>query len=67
MDPSLRKLLRDVATVGGQVMFFAMEDACPVCLMLVGRVFDPAIAPAIPVRGCKNEVCRCDYLPVPGK
>jgi hypothetical protein len=67
MDPSRRKLLRDVAKAGGKVMFFASEDACPICLLLVGRVFDPAIAPGIPVRGCKNTVCRCDYLPVPSE
>jgi hypothetical protein len=66
MDPSLRKLLRDMAKVGGKVMYFASEDACSVCQVLVGRVFDPATAPTIPLRGCKNAVCRCDYLPIAG-
>jgi hypothetical protein len=26
-------------------------------------VFDPREAPVIPVPRCKNETCRCDYLP----
>jgi hypothetical protein len=64
MDSNLRDLLRDVRRFGGEVEFFAMEDACPICRALRGKRFDPREAPTIPVPHCQNEACRCDYLPV---
>lgn len=66
MDPDHGKLLRAAVRRGHKVMFTAAEDACSVCRMLDGRVFEPTIAPTIPVKGCQNETCRCDYVPVSG-
>jgi hypothetical protein len=47
-----------------RVEFLAGSDACPTCLALNGREFDPQEAPAIPLVGCRSEFCRCDYGPV---
>jgi hypothetical protein len=64
MDRHFQILLANAVRRGGRVRFSAGEEACSVCRMLDGRVFDPKIAPIIPVKGCENDVCRCDYLPV---
>jgi hypothetical protein len=37
---------------------------CPACAAVAGRQFAIADAPTIPIPGCSNEICRCDYLPV---
>jgi len=66
MDPDHEKLLRAAVNRGHKVMFIAAEGACSVCRMLDRRVFDPTIAPTIPVKGCEDEACRCEYLPVAG-
>jgi len=63
VDPDLKELLRDLRNHGAKAEFFAEPDACPACRALAGRVFDPGEAPVIPVPRCKNETCRCDYLP----
>lgn len=44
--------------------FAALEDSCPTCRALAGRVFELRAAPTIPVAGCTNQFCRCDYLPI---
>lgn len=64
MDENLAELLRQLPDFGAQAEFFAMDDACPVCRALAGRVFDPCEAPIIPVPNCENDICRCDYLPL---
>ena len=66
MNPDLRELLRDLRNHGMQAEFYAEDDACRVCRSLAGKVFDPRDAPPIPVRDCRNETCRCDYLPALG-
>jgi hypothetical protein len=63
MDANLRELLRDLRNHGMQAEFYAEDDACAVCRAFTGKVFDPRDAPTIPVRGCRNKTCRCDYLP----
>jgi len=65
--PKLEKLLAAAVRRGHKVMFTAAEGACAVCRMLDGRVFDPKIAPTIPVKGCENERCRCEYVAVPNR
>jgi hypothetical protein len=40
------------------------DDACPACAAVIGRMFTLSAAPPIPVPGCSNEICRCEYLPV---
>jgi hypothetical protein len=63
VDPDIKELLRDLRNHGTEAEFFAMDDACPPCRALAGKVFDPRDAPVIPVRDCRNDACRCDYLP----
>lgn len=55
--------LREYAALGVLAELVAAGDACPACLALNGRLFDPSAAPSIPVAGCVNELCRCDYAP----
>ncbi|MEX0709982.1 MAG: hypothetical protein WD116_02135 [Chloroflexota bacterium] len=43
----------------------ALPDACAACLAVAGRRFALPDAPSIPTPECSNELCRCDYLPVP--
>jgi len=64
MDPDQRKLLAAAVRRGHKVLFTAAEEACSVCRMLDGRVFDPTIAPTIPVKGCDHRACRCEYAAV---
>ncbi len=48
----------------GALEHHAAVDACPTCLALNGRTFDPGSAPPLPVPGCEREGgCRCGYLP----
>jgi hypothetical protein len=47
-----------------EVEMFGAADPCPACASVAGRRFVVAAAPPIPVPGCGNEICRCDYLPV---
>ena len=63
VDPNLKELLRDLRNHGAKAEFFAENDACLPCRALAGKVFDPRDAPVIPVRNCRNDRCRCDYLP----
>lgn len=63
MSRAFQDLLSAAVRRGHKITFIAVEGACSVCRMLDGRVFDPTIAPVIPVKGCENEVCRCEYLP----
>ncbi len=64
MDRYFQILLADAVKRDRKVMFSSLEGACAVCRMLDRRVFDPKIAPIIPVRGCQSGVCRCEYRPV---
>jgi hypothetical protein len=59
----LRETVLRYAEYGAKAEFIAQPDACPVCLALGGRMFDPADAPRIPVERCTNAFCRCDYRP----
>lgn len=64
MDENLAILLQSLAESGIEAEFFAMDDACPVCRSLAGKLFDATDATTIPVPTCENDICRCDYLPV---
>ena len=49
-----------------QVGILIAGDACPACKSLVGTVFSVSQAlekNIIPVADCKNEFCRCSYVP----
>ena len=60
----VERTLADLADAGLQAEYFGAYDACPACRALAGRIFDPRVAPRIPVAACSNDICRCDYLPV---
>jgi hypothetical protein len=60
----VQRSLRQYAESGVMAELSAAPDACPACRALHGRRFRPAEAPPIPVPGCTNLICRCDYLPV---
>lgn len=61
--PTLRDNILRYAEFGAKAQFIAMADACDVCRALDGRLLEPSQAPRIPVEGCTNEFCRCDYSP----
>ncbi|MHB8399940.1 MAG: structural protein [Candidatus Limnocylindrales bacterium] len=59
------KSLRSYGDLGvATIEMLGSKDSCPACAALDGRRFTLADAPAVPVPGCTNEVCRCDYSPV---
>ena len=68
-----RENLANYASLGVMVEFSTSDDAgveigpvlslvttCPACRALDGKVFDPRVAPPIPVPGCSSLICRCD-------
>ena len=60
-----REALHSYGEAGiGKVELCGGDDACPACAAVAGRTFTLSAAPPIPVPGCSNEICRCDYLPV---
>ncbi len=42
------------------------DGPCRACEALTGRPFATADAPVLPFAACEHEICRCDYVPVPG-
>jgi hypothetical protein len=68
LDPeiaaNLRQSLRQYAELGADVEIIGGADPCPACGAAMGRRYQPAAAPEIPIPGCSNEICRCDYTPV---
>lgn len=59
----LQDQLKGYAEYEAKAEFVASPDACPTCAALAGKVFDPLRAPRIPVVGCAEPPCRCDYTP----
>jgi hypothetical protein len=60
-----REALRSYAEASiRRVEIDGADDACSACAAVGGRTFALSAAPSIPVPGCTNEICRCDYLPV---
>lgn len=50
-----------LARAGALVRIVAEQGACEVCQAMASRVYTPAEVPRLPVRGCKNERCRCRF------
>ncbi|HUG14254.1 MAG TPA: hypothetical protein VMM78_04475 [Thermomicrobiales bacterium] len=61
--PDLRQSILRYAEFGMVAEAIVQADACPKCSELRGKVFEPHKAPPIPVMGCTNANCRCDYAP----
>lgn len=60
-----REALRSYSEAGlHRVQMCGASDPCPSCAAVAGRLFALSAAPPIPVPGCSNGICRCDYLPV---
>lgn len=60
---AIRANLRFYSDYGLRARHIANRNACPTCRGLDGREYDPKKAPRIPVTGCTNDVCRCEYSP----
>ncbi len=48
----------------GFVEVLATEDACSACKRWTGTTLRLEVVPPLPIPGCLNDYCRCDYLPV---
>jgi hypothetical protein len=46
-----------------EIDLYVQDDACPACRSASGR-YAIGAAPTIPIVGCANDICRCDYLPI---
>lgn len=60
----LARALADYQAVGAHVEIMTDDRSCAECRKFRGHVFDPRAAPILPYERCRNEFCRCDYLPV---
>jgi hypothetical protein len=59
-----REALRTYREAGMTLVeIMGADDPCRACGR-AARVWGISVVPAIPVPGCTNEICRCDYLPV---
>jgi hypothetical protein len=47
-----------------RIEMLVADDACPACALDRGRAHRLVDAPALPVHGCSNGICRCDYSPL---
>jgi NMD protein affecting ribosome stability and mRNA decay len=45
-----------------QVEYLVDDHACAMCQRLSRRTVDIAVAPRLPIAGCRNEFCRCDII-----
>jgi len=54
----------DLGARGVQVFGSDDADACRACRAVSGRRYPLDQAPPIPIPGCTNDICRCDYLPL---
>lgn len=61
MAEYLQEPLVGLAKQGLKVMLVAHPDACRACRSLQGRIFDPLVAPALPLEECLTPPCRCRY------
>jgi hypothetical protein len=50
-----------LARAGALVQVVCADDACDVCKALAGRTYSPSEVPRLPIRGCRNERCRCRF------
>jgi hypothetical protein len=60
-----QRSLDEFAQAGiGFVEVLATEDACSACKRWTDTTLRLADVPPLPIPGCLNDYCRCDYLPV---
>jgi hypothetical protein len=56
--------LADIRLGGYRVEILTDDASCAECRKFAGHVFDPRAVPVLPYDRCRNELCRCDYIPV---
>jgi hypothetical protein len=61
---TLVETLVEYQQLGVRVEIMTDEHSCAECRKFRGHVFDPRAAPVLPYARCRNDACRCDYLPV---
>ena len=49
------------ARAGASVRVIAADDACAVCKAKSATIYTPSEVPRLPIRGCRNEQCRCRF------
>jgi hypothetical protein len=50
-----------LARAGALVRIVCADDACDVCQALTNRMYSPSEVPRLPIRGCRNDRCRCRF------
>lgn len=61
MSENVDELLTELVRQGLKARLVARPDACPACRKLHSRIFEPLVAPSIPIRDCQTPPCRCRY------
>jgi hypothetical protein len=52
------------ARSGALVRIECQDDACEVCQARSKQVYQPADVPRLPIRGCVNPTCRCQFVAI---
>ncbi len=61
MRQNVDELLTELVRQGLKARLVARPDACPACQKLHSQIFEPRVAPSIPIRDCQTPPCRCRY------
>lgn len=56
--------LEQYRELGMRVEIITDDRSCSECRKFAGHTFDARTAPVLPYASCRNDYCRCDYLPV---
>jgi len=59
--PSLAETRDQAIAAGLQLFILVRPDACPICAMHRDQIQWADEAPSLPIAGCLNDECRCDY------
>ncbi|MBN1936132.1 MAG: hypothetical protein JW934_15800 [Anaerolineae bacterium] len=53
-----------LARSGALIRVLCADDACDVCKAFSAHAYAPAEVPRLPIRGCQNGQCRCQFIAV---
>lgn len=53
-----------LARSGALIRILCADDACDTCKAFARRTYSPAEVPRLPIHGCTNETCRCQFSAV---
>jgi hypothetical protein len=62
---ALSRTLREIWDAGWRVQIVTDKQSCAECRKFRSHVYDPVRVPILPNGRCRNEFCRCEYLPAP--